>query len=456
MKRLPIRIRLTVAFALAMLLMLAIAAFFVYVRLRADLDDRIDASLRARFTVLVERPGLPSLAGVALDDPEESFVQLLSPTGEVLATGGTLRGPALRPVEASRASAERISLVRRLPGIDGPARILAGSEPDVGSPIVVVGQSMLDRNEALSGVISSFLIGGAVATALASALGYLLASAGLAPVEAMRRQAREVSLRPGDEGLPLPAAHDEIRRLGQTLNEMLARMRASFDREHRFVADASHEMRTPIAIIKTELDSALQDADPNTSVGASLIAAVEECDRLAQLTEDLLVIARTADGQLPLRPEPTEASVLLAGVVDRFADRAARRNRAIHVDSEPGLIVAADPVGLRQALGNLVENALRHGRGEIVVAARSSNGYVEIDVSDEGSGFAADIAPRAFERFARGNSSRSGEGVGLGLAIVQAIAEGHGGSATIVVTAPPTVRIRLPRTVEEEKGPTRP
>lgn len=447
MKRLPIRARLTVAFGLAMLLMLASAAFFVYVRLRADLDDRIDASLRSRFTVLVERPGPPSLAGVALDDPEETFVQLLSPTGEVLATGGTLRGAALSPVEARRATAESIYLVRRLPGIDGPARVLAGSEPDVGAPIVVVGQSMLDRDEALSGVISSFLIGGAAATVLASALGYLLATAGLAPVEAMRRRAREVSLRPGDEGLPLPRAHDEIRRLGETLNEMLARMRASFEREHRFVADASHELRTPIAIIKTELESALQVVQPNTSVHASLVAANEECDRLAQLAEDLLVIARTGDEQLPLRPEPTEASVLLGGVLDRFADRAAQRGRTIRIQPEPGLVVPADPVGLRQALGSLVENALRHGRGEIVLIARSSDGDVEIDVSDEGPGFTADFAPHAFERFARDDSSRSSAGVGLGLAIVQAIAEGHGGTAAIVRTVPPTVRIRLPRTV---------
>ncbi|MGI8692932.1 MAG: histidine kinase dimerization/phospho-acceptor domain-containing protein [Geodermatophilaceae bacterium] len=307
-----------------MLLMLASAALFVYLRLRADLDDRIDASLRSRVVALVEPQGEPSLAGVALEDPEETFVQLLSPTGEVLDSVGTLRGPALSPAETQRAAAGTVSLERALNGVDGRARLLADSGAG-DRTVVVAGQSLLDRNDALANVVSSFAVGGGIATLLASMIGYLLAAAGLAPVEAMRLRAREVSLRPSDEGLPLPAAHDEIRRLGETLNEMLARLRAAFERESRFVADASHELRTPIAIIKTELEGALQVSGPATPAHAALVAAAEECDRLAQLAEDLLVIARAADGQLPIRPESTEVSALLGGVRERFTDRAWRR-----------------------------------------------------------------------------------------------------------------------------------
>ena len=426
-----------------MLLMLASAFLFVYLRLRADLDDRIDASLRSRAAALVEPQVAPSLAGVALEDPEETFAQLLSPTGEVLDSAGTLRAPALRPREARRATTATVTLERELPRVDGRARLLARSARD-GEAIVVVGQSLLDRNDALANVVSSFAVGGAVATLLASMIGYAVAAAGLGPVEAMRRRARDVSLRPSDEGLPLPAANDEIRRLGETLNEMLTRLRSAFEREGRFVADASHELRTPIAIIKTELEGALQLAGAGTPVHESLVAAVEECDRLAQLAEDLLVIAGSADGQLPMRAELIQAQVLLGSVRDRFADRASRRGREIRVEAEPDLLVHADPVRVRQALGNLVENALRHGNGTIVLLARSSTDGVEIDVSDEGSGFAPDFAAHAFERFARSNRARTGEGVGLGLAIVQAIAEGHGGSAEIVGAAPTTLRIRLP------------
>ena len=427
-----------------MLLMLASAALFVYLRLRADLDDRIDASLGSRAAALVEPQRKPSLAGVALEDPEETFVQLLSPTGELLDSVGTLQGTSLSPAEARSAAAAPVTVERQLPGVDGRARLLARSTSGDDSAIVVVGQSLRDRNDALSGVVSSFVAGGAVTILLASLIGYLLATQGLAPVEAMRRRAREVSLLPSDEGLPLPAAHDEIRRLGETLNEMLDRLRAAFERESRFVADASHELRTPIAIIKTELEGALQVADSETSVHLSLVAAAEECDRLAQLAEDLLLIARAADGQLPVRPELTRVRAFLGGVRDRFADRATRRGRGIRVESGPDLLMHADPVRVRQALGNLVENALRHGDGEIVLVARSSAGGIEIDVSDEGVGFPPDLAARAFERFARGDRTRTNEGIGLGLAIVQAIAEAHGGRAAVLVTAPTTLRIWLP------------
>ncbi len=124
--------------------------------------------------------------------------------------------------------------------------------------------------------------------ALASIVGYVLAAAGLAPVEAMRRRAREVSLTRDDEWLPLPAARDEVRRLAETLNEMLDRLRRSFARERRFVADASHELRTPVAVLKTELEGALRTGDYGPEVREALVAAIEECDHLAALAEDLL------------------------------------------------------------------------------------------------------------------------------------------------------------------------
>jgi two-component system OmpR family sensor kinase len=427
-----------------MLVMLASAAMFVYLRLRADLDDSVDASLRSRTAALVEQQGGPTLAKIALEDPEETLVQLVSPTGKLLDSVGTLHTPALSPREARQAMAATLILERDLPHVDGRARVLARSARGDAQVIVVVGRSLLDRDEALSSVVNSFAIGGVVAILLASLIGYLLASLGLAPVEAMRRRARDVSLLPSDQGLPLPAAHDEIRRLGETLNEMLARLRAAFERESRFVADASHELRTPIAIIKTELEGALQVAGPETPGHESLVVAAEECDRLAQLAEDLLVIARSADGQLPVRPEPTHAHVLLGGVRDRFEDRASRRGRSIRVEGRPDLLFDADPVRLRQALGNLVENALRHGRGTIVLVARRSVGGIEIDVTDDGPGFPPQFAAHAFERFARGDRTRTSQGVGLGLAIVQAIAEAHGGNAVVLGTAPTTLRIWLP------------
>ena len=426
MSRLPIRVRLTAVFAVAMSLVLAGAALFVYLRLRADLDDAVNASLAARADSVARQGGLaPS------GDPEEYVTQVLRADGSV--TAGPRQAvlpPALVPAAARRP----VVVERSVPGYEGTMRLLA--RPSRGG-VVVVGQSLDDRDETLSGLIASFAIGGPVAVVLASLLGYAVATAALRPVDAMRRRAQGVSLA-ADDVLPLPAARDEIRRLGETLNSMLARLRGSFERERRFVADASHELRTPIAVLQTELETLLRGEHP-PEVREALLAAAEEADHLARLADDLLLLARTSEGRLEVRPEPIEAAALLEGARDRFDARAAAQGRRIELDVAEGIPLVADPLRVRQALGNLVDNALRHGAGDVVLCAREVHGGTAIEVADRGPGFAPGVADRAFERFARGDDARTRGGAGLGLAIVRAIAQAHGGSAEIVGSA----RVRM-------------
>ena len=466
MSRLPIRARLTAAFALAMVLVLAAAGLFVYVRLKDDLDESVDAGLQARGAAVA---GSGEAAAGAAQEAEEGFAQVLSRSGEVLDGVGNARGAVLTDAERARAGAGGTVLVEReVPGIEATTRILAGpvtaaagaAGDSAGSAtelaVFAVGQSLDDRDETLSGLVASFAVGGPVAVLLASLLGYLLATAGLRPVEAMRRRAGEISLTDAGERLPLPAAHDEVRRLGETLNEMLDRLRRSFDRERRFVADASHELRTPVAVIRAELDAALRAGGHDEQVREALVAALEECDHLAQLAEDLLVVARAAEGELHMQREPIEVRPLLEGVRARFGDRAREHGREVRVDGGDGLRVEADELRLRQALGNLVDNALRHGAGEIVLRARRSDadGGVELEVADHGPGFAPELADRAFERFARGDAARTRGGTGLGMAIVRAIAEAHGGRAEIVADGNPgaTVRLWLPSGSSQPAG----
>jgi two-component system, OmpR family, sensor kinase len=298
-----------------------------------------------------------------------------------------------------------------------------------GDNLIVVGRSLEERDEVLAGLIAAFAVGGPIAVVLASLLGYVLAGSGLRPVEAMRRRAADLSL---DERLPLPLARDELRRLGETLNEMLDRLQRSFERERQFTADAGHELRTPIAVIRTEIENAIRAGDDSPA----LRAALEECDHVAQLAEDLMVVARTGDERLPLHTETVAVRELLEGVRERFAGRGG----PIHVEADERLRITADPLRLRQALGNLVDNALRHGRGDVTIAARDT----VIEVTDQGPGFPPDVADRAFERFVRGDAARTRSGTGLGLSIVRAIAEAHGGTAGIVPADHTTVRIELP------------
>jgi signal transduction histidine kinase len=433
-----------------MVLVLTATALFVYVRLRADLDESVDERLSARADAvgaMVARAGPDPAAGGsgAGDDAEDGFAQVLDLRGRLLDSAGGARGPVLTGPAVAEAASDSVRFERDVPGIDGTARVLGRSAPGPGGDVViVVGESLEDRDETLADLIAAFAVGGPLAVVLASLLGYLLAAAGLAPVERMRRRAAEVSLDRAGERLPLPAAHDEVRRLGETLNDMLDRLRRSFERERRFVADASHELRTPVAVLKTELEGALRTGDFGPDVRAALVAAVEECDHLAQLAEDLLVVARSGDGTLPVRREQVAVRGLLADVRERFVDRADRQSRAVRIDAADGLAVSADPLRLRQALGNLTDNALRHGAGEIVLAARRADDGIELDVSDHGPGFAGEIAGTAFERFTRGDETRGRSGTGLGLAIVRAVAEAHGGHAAIVPGRGATVRIWLP------------
>jgi len=456
--RLPIRVRLTAAFALGMLLVLVAAAVFVYVRQRSALTETIDHGLERRsddVAAVIHRPRarLHDATGGRLTDPEDTFIQVLTPSGSRVEGTKDVGVPALSGPESREASQHPTTFEHELQGIEGTARMLARPiNVDNRSLVLVVGISLADRNESLASLVHSFLIGIPVAVLLASGIGYWLAAAGLAPVEAMRRRAKRVSLDRGSERLPLPAAHDEIHRLGETLNEMLARLEESFQRERRFVADASHELRTPLAVLKAELEAAVRIGGHDAEVSKSLAVALEETDHLAQLADDLLLIARAADGRLPVRPEQVDVRELLERTRDRFADRAGRQNREIRVDAPEGQSVSVDPLRARQALGNLVDNALRHGGGEIRLSARRSPDGIEIDVADEGEGFPAELEGQAFERFSRGNGKDTRSGAGLGLAIVRAIAEAHGATATVVNSGSDgaTVRLRFPSSATAE------
>ncbi|HEX6022318.1 MAG TPA: HAMP domain-containing sensor histidine kinase, partial [Solirubrobacter sp.] len=231
------------------------------------------------------------------------------------------------------------------------------------------------------------------------------------------------------ERLPVPPSDDEIGRLGRTLNEMLARLEVAFKRERAFVSDASHELRTPLAILRTELELALRGEHSREELEAALESAAEEVERLTQLAEDLLVIARSDQGRLPVRPQRLQAGTLLARVAGRFQTRAKAEGRPLAADPSPGVELTGDPARLEQALANLVDNALTYGDGTVALTARTADTHVELHVTDEGPGFPPDFLPRAFERFTRADEARSGGGSGLGLAIAEAVAAAHGGSA---------------------------
>lgn len=450
MRSLPIRARLTLAFALVMATVLAATGLFVYLRFRAELDSSLDQGLRSRANeaaALVTRRA----SGARIDrlaEQDESFTQVVGPRGDVLV--GT--PPVGRRRVLSRAqlatARRRPLLVDRDPpaGLEGRVRILATAQGD--GDVIVVGASRDDRDEALASLVTVLATGGPVALLLASLAGYGLASAALRPVDSMRRRAAEISRLDTGDRLPVPAAQDELTRLGETLNQMLARLERSLERERGFVASASHELRTPLALLKGELELALREGRSPTELRAAIASAAEESDRLVQLAEDLLVLARADEGRLPVRAEPLSVDDLLETISRRFASRVADAGRRLAVDSPGGVAVEADRLRVEQALSNLVDNALRHGEGVTTLSVAAAGDRVRLHVSDEGPGFPPELLDTAFERFTRGDRARSRGGTGLGLAIVAAVAGAHGGRAgasTRAGSGGADVWIELPR-----------
>jgi two-component system OmpR family sensor kinase len=419
-----------------MAVLLTLIGIGLYGRFETQLDETINQGLRARagdVSLFIQRPG--SRLGDApqrLVDRDESFAQVLELDGSVYDASPSLRDtPLLRPAEVRAATGRKQTILSRgNPFESEPARLLATPITAQGRRLlVVVGTDSDDRDATLRNLVLMFLVGGPVALLLASLAGYGVASAALAPVEQMRRKAAQITDHTPGERLPVGRTDDEIARLGTTLNTMLERLERSFERERAFVADASHELRTPLAILKTEIELALREGRTQAELVAALRSAGEETDRLAELAEALLIIARADGGGLALAPAALRSDELLEDVRARFAARLHANDRELVVDEDTAAALTGDRRRLEQALGNLVENALQHGAGTIHLTARVEAARVELHVRDEGPGFPPEFIADAFERFTRADPARTRGGSGLGLAIVQVIADAHGGVA---------------------------
>jgi two-component system, OmpR family, sensor kinase len=422
---LPIRVRLTLAFAVVMAAVLAGMGFFVYARVAGALVTSVDQALNSQ----AREARSHAHEGRNLVDPDvaggSTLAELVTSAGAV-----TRSTPAYLPLLVSKQDLARIAAGQQLRGSisldrpNGDWRYLA--VPANGGAIVVA-RSLEPREESLHRLFRELLFASPLALLLASLAGYGLAAAALRPVEAMRRRAAAVSAtEPGR--LPVPSGRDEISRLATTLNEMLGRLEAAFEHERRFVANASHELRTPLAMLRTELELALRRPRSRDELEAAVRSAAQETNRLSQLAEDLLLIARADQGGLPIRPERVSAEQLLATVADRFTRPSRERGQEVEVRPARAF-VDADPLRVEQALANLVENALSHGGGAIDLFAVERDDVVELHVADAGRGFPDGFLDRAFDRFSRADEARSAGGSGLGLSIVALIAQAHGGSA---------------------------
>ncbi|MFG3704771.1 ATP-binding protein [Micromonospora sp. NPDC047670] len=365
--------------------------------------------------------------------------------------------PMVPPDRLDAGARQRLTVSGERIELAGPVRVVVVPAGTAGDPLtVLVARSLADARHSTHVVRTILLVSFPLLVGVLAAVAWRVVGATLRPVETLRRGAEEITGRDGGGRLPVPASQDEIHRLAVTLNGMLRRLESARDRQRAFVADAAHELRSPLANIRTELEVARRLADRTdwTAVTANLLADTE---RLSRLVDDLLLLTRL-DERPPARATgPVELGALLAAVAGRYPSPPVR----LDPPAMP-LWTEGDPDELRRVLANLVDNAVRHARGEVVLAAgppdapedagRESAGgtgaaaYHLVTVTDDGPGIPAADRERVFGRFTRLDDARARDdgGAGLGLAIVRELVRRAGGRIELTDAHPgPGLRVRL-------------
>jgi two-component system OmpR family sensor kinase len=434
-RRPSLRARLTALTATGAIVVLGVTALVVYRDLSAQLSDAITEELTIRVDDLakgVENGGTqPGSALVAS--------QTISVEGEVLSPAGA--EPLLTPDELARAAQGQIVVDRAVPAIGGDARLLArpisGSGRDTVVGVAATSTKPLSRARERSLLILA--VGGPLLTAAVALAAWVVTGAALRPVRRMAGEAATISAAEPGRRLPEPPSDDEIAELARTLNAMLYRIETAIGHERAFIDDAAHELRTPIAVLRGELELTTHERDDPEAVASGLASALEETDRLARLAQDLLTLARADAGQLAPGDARTELLTAVRAGVRRVPHP---DGVVVEVHGEP-TYVRGDSEWLDHIVGNLVANAGRHARHRVAVTVGTVDGRARLEVADDGSGIDPELLPRAFDRFARADSRRgSGGGAGLGLAIVASIAHALGGTVS-AANGPPLGGARI-------------
>jgi signal transduction histidine kinase len=447
-----LRARLTVVSTALLGAGLAVGALLLTTTLSRSLQSAVDAGAlqsAREIAALVNAGKLPNPVPVGSEDIP--VVQVVDSADRVRAASAKADQlvSLLDPAELARVrSGERLYVSGDRASVDGVLRVVAvPAGPPTDPRTVLAGASFGAVRDSLRALRTGLLVGGPALLALLALVSWRVIGWTLEPVEALRRGAAEIAGTGQSRRLPLPGARDEIHRLATTLNDMLGRLEEASARQRSFVSDAAHELRSPLASLRTQLEVATRPGAevPITELTADALLDVE---RLSRLVDDLLLLARL-DEAGPRRgrsPEPVDVTGLAAEVTGRY--RGARVPVRLAADpAAPAPLVVGYSDGLERILTNLLDNAVRHAESAVAVDVRRVDGRVELVVSDDGPGIPAEDRDRVFDRFTRLDAARgrTSGGAGLGLAIVRELARTHRGTVTLHDAGPGLhARISLP------------
>jgi signal transduction histidine kinase len=433
----PVRLRIAAAVAVAMTVVLIAAGWLLYVRertaLQGGLDDEIQARVNAVTPYIRKNPELARIPDALRLDPEEGFFLVLTPDGTIVNSFSKRdRAPMrLSRSELGQVTSDGLLLTRELRGI-GAARVFVQPIARGGRRYLLVGAlSFSDMEDALSSLTRVLLVVLPMSVAGTTLVGWLLAGLALRPVERMRRESEAIADEELGRRLQVPATGDELARLATTMNSMLDRVESAVQHERKLVDLTSHELRTPLGVARAEAGLALARRRTRGQLEQALHVVATQLEWMSRLSDDLLVLARAQRGRVPVRRTAVDMRTLLEGACEAWLAQAGERGIELRLTVAEGLEVEVDPDRVRQAVGNLLDNALRHtpAGGSIRIGASVAGPVLRIEVEDSGPGFDPSVLPDAFQPYVRGNGDAAGSGAGLGLAIVQAVAESHGGGA---------------------------
>ena len=428
----------------------ALSAIALSALLRRSLvgNLRTSAELRAEdVAALARNDRLPSSIANPHDDDrrlvqvvDDRGVRALSP--ELAEKGGGI--PQFLPP-----GREHMTRILKRPSFESDedflvaARRVTGSGGAARSSVVYVAASLQDVNETVGTVDRLLIIGVPMVLLAVGVTSWLVMGRALHPVEAMRAEVAEITAHDLSRRVPEPTVDDEIGRLARTMNEMLGRLQSAADRQRRFVADASHELQSPLATVRTTLEVGLADAD-GTDWPTTVNDVLDEQERMERLVQDLLFVARADERRNPVGEELVDLDDLVLDEALRVRSRGRVR---VNLARLSGGQVAGDADQLLRVIRNLLGNAERHARTTVDVGLRTHDSAVELLVSDDGDGIPPADRTRVFERFTRLDNARarSQGGAGLGLAIAKEIVDAHGGTITVLDSAQGTrIAVRLP------------
>ena len=310
-----------------------------------------------------------------------------------------------------------------------------------------LGKDLQAVDEALAGLVRAYLITLPLVVIAVGAGGWLIARRAVAPIQSITTQAEKISASDLHQRMPAPVAEDEIGQLTRVLNEMFDRLQRSFEQVTRFTSDASHELKTPLALMQAEMEDALE-SDSIASEQRQLLSDLsEQCSRLSQIVDGLLLLSRADDRRLALEQEPVDIVRLVRELMEDVEILAEPAGLSLECQLPDAMIAFGDRRLLAQAVMNLIDNAIKynHAGGRVAVTAAVAGGEAVLKIGNTGPGLPSGEGEQIFDRFYRGDSSHSNEtpGHGLGLSIAREIARAHGGDVVAVCSDPQWTEFRL-------------